>query len=279
MLKKIDRGKQFIQNHSALFRCPLCQTAVQPNQTGMMCENQHRFDVSKKGTLFFLTHQIKSDYDAPMFQARQRMIKSGMYQPMLEEIQHQLQGETLLDVGCGEGSFLNALLALQPRTAIGFDIVKEGIYLATEQPNSAFWCVADLTNLPFADQSFSTVLNIFSPSNYQEFQRIMKADGRLIKIVPRANYLRELRQAFYPDDVRKQNYSNEKVVAKFQQIFPESQQKQITYTFEIPEARQADILEMSPLEWGVSPEVKEQLLRNPLNKITIDVDLLIGTNS
>lgn len=279
MLKKIDRGKQFIQNHSALFRCPLCQTAVQPNQTGMICENQHRFDVSKKGTLFFLTHQIKSDYDAPMFQARQRMIKSGMYQPMLEEIQHQLQGETLLDVGCGEGSFLNALLALQPRTAIGFDIVKEGIYLATEQPNSVFWCVADLTNLPFADQSFSTVLNIFSPSNYQEFQRIMKADGRLIKIVPRANYLRELRQAFYPDDVRKQNYSNEKVVAKFQQIFPESQQKQITYTFEIPEARQADILEMSPLEWGVSPEVKEQLLRNPLNKITIDVDLLIGTNS
>ena len=31
--------------------------------------------------------------------------------------------------------------------------------------------MADLTNLPFADQSFDVLLNIFSPSNYREFDR------------------------------------------------------------------------------------------------------------
>ena len=45
---------------------------------------------------------------------------------------------------------------------IGFDLSKEGIYLASNQPIDAFWCVADLTNLPFANEGLDTILNIFS---------------------------------------------------------------------------------------------------------------------
>lgn len=279
MLKKIDRGKQFIAAHTTMFRCPLCHAEMTSSDTGIICENQHRFDVSKKGTLYFMTRQIKSEYSAAMFQARQRMIKSGMYQPLIQKINEMLKGETLLDVGCGEGSFLNALLQEKTRTAVGFDIAKEGVYLATDQPNEAFWCVADLTNLPFAEHSFSTILNIFSPSNYQEFQRVLMPGGRLIKVVPRANYLKELRAAFYPDDVSKQNYTNEKVVAKFREVFPTAEHSEITYEFAIPKERQEDILEMSPLEWGVSAETKEEILKNPIDKITIDLDVLIGENS
>lgn len=89
--------------------------------------------------------------------------------------------------------------------------------MATNHAASAFWCVADLTNLPFAPASFDTILNLFSPSNYQEFDRILKPGGQVIKVVPAASYLKELRQAFYPDDSAKQVYSNERVVDKFLQ--------------------------------------------------------------
>lgn len=33
---------------------------------------------------------------------------------------------------------------------------------------------------------------------------------------------------------------------------------------------------MSPLEWGVSAAQKDQVAKSSLNKITIDLDLLIG---
>ncbi|MEG0373176.1 MAG: 50S rRNA methyltransferase, partial [Enterococcus sp.] len=36
------------------------------------------------------------------------------------------------------------------------------------------------------------------------------------------------------------------------------------------------LLEMSPLEWQVSPEVKAKLMENPLKKITIDIEILKG---
>ena len=109
------------------------------------------------------------------------------------------------------------------------------MYAATEHPISAFWCVADLTNLPFEDQQFNTILNIFSPSHYQEFQRVLADDGEILKIVPQENYLKELRQAFYPDQPEKQQYSNERVVAKFADSLELVGRQRVTYEFEIPE--------------------------------------------
>lgn len=281
MEKKIDRGKRFVQEQAQLFRCPLCHSAMAGSTGGLTCENQHRFDVSKKGTLFFLSHQVKTDYDREMFAARRRMIQSGMYRPLLERLAEAVpENGTLLDVGCGEGSFLDLLLAqVSSQAAIGFDISKEGVYMATEQPQPAFWCVADLTNLPFAQERFDTVLNIFSPSNYREFARILKPKGQLLKVVPGPRYLQELRQAFYPDDVNKQQYSNEPVVAKFTESYRTFEKEEITYEFEIPTERRLDLLEMSPLEWGVDPARKAALKKQPLNKITVDLLLLKAENS
>lgn len=279
MLKKIDQAKIFLEKHSSLFICPLCHEECRETTRGFACKNGHQYDLSKKGTLYFLDHQIQTEYDKKMFQARRNMIASGMYQPVLAEISKYLvETETLLDVGCGEGSFLAGLKSDAKQTFVGFDIAKEGIYLATQQPVTAFWCVADLTNLPFANKSFSTVLNIFSPSNYQEFRRVTKPGGQLIKVIPNTNYLKELRQAFYPDDVRKQSYSNAQVVKKFMREFPKGERQKISYSFAIPEARREDILEMSPLEWGVSPVQKEKIKKKSLEKITIDIELLIGKN-
>ena len=277
MLKKIERGTMFIQTQSDLFRCPTCHQMMHAQEKVLVCLEGHRFDVSKKGTLYFLNHQIKTDYDREMFEHRRKLIVHGMYQPLLDLLQPFCQNQRILDVGCGEGSFLQQLneqATLLP--SVGFDISKEGIYLASDYGENVFWCVADLTNLPFQEDRFTTILNIFSPSNYQEFQRVLVDGGQLIKVVPRSGYLKELRAAFYPEDEKKQHYSNQAVVEKFQETFRESERQTLTYVFDIPESCQLSILEMSPLEWGVSMEIKEKLQKNPLKRITIDLDILIG---
>ena len=277
MLKKIERGAMFIETQSDLFRCPTCHQMMHTQEKALVCLEGHRFDVSKKGTLYFLNHQIKTDYDREMFEHRRKLIVHGMYQPLLDLLQPFCQNQRILDVGCGEGSFLQQLneqATLLP--SVGFDISKEGIYLASDYGENVFWCVADLTNLPFQEDRFTTILNIFSPSNYQEFQRVLVDGGQLIKVVPRSGYLKELRAAFYPEDEKKQHYSNQAVVEKFQETFRESERQTLTYVFDIPESCQLSLLEMSPLEWGVSMEIKETLQKKPLKRITIDLDILIG---
>lgn len=277
MLKKIERGTMFIQTQSDLFRCPTCHQMMHAQEKALVCLEGHRFDVSKKGTLYFLNHQIKTDYDREMFEHRRKLIVHGMYQPLLDLLQPFCQNQRILDVGCGEGSFLQQLneqATLLP--SVGFDISKEGVYLASDYGENVFWCVADLTNLPFQEDRFTTILNIFSPSNYQEFQRVLVDGGQLIKVVPRSGYLKELRAAFYPEDEKKQHYSNQAVVEKFQETFRESERQTLTYVFDIPESCQLSLLEMSPLEWGVSMEIKETLQKKPLKRITIDLDILIG---
>ena len=277
MLKKIERGAMFIQTQSDLFRCPTCHQMMHAQEKALVCLEGHRFDVSKKGTLYFLNHQVKTDYDREMFEHRRKLIVHGMYQPLVDLLQPFCQNQRILDVGCGEGSFLQQLneqATLLP--SVGFDISKEGIYLASDYGENVFWCVADLTNLPFQEDRFTTILNIFSPSNYQEFQRVLVDGGQLIKVVPRSGYLKELRAAFYPEDEKKQHYSNQAVVEKFQETFRESERQTLTYVFDIPESCQLSLLEMSPLEWGVSMEIKEKLQKKPLKRITIDLDILIG---
>ncbi|EOH98946.1 ribosomal RNA large subunit methyltransferase A [Enterococcus moraviensis ATCC BAA-383] len=278
MLKKIDFARNYLETHHEQFRCPVCNKAFQLQGYSLICKDNHQFDLSKKGTIYFLSHSIQTEYNKKMLHHRGRLIQAGMYQPLLEKISTtmDLTGATL-DVGCGEGSFLLELSKLGlSGSKIGFDISKDGIYLASNQAVEAFWCVADLTNLPFSNQSMDTVLNIFSPSHYQEFKRVLKKDGTVIKVIPEADYLKELRAAFYPDDETKQTYSNEKVLTKFSKEMDVLVDERVTFTFAIPEEYRLDLLEMSPLEWGVAEEVKEAIQKNPLSEITIDVRMLKG---
>lgn len=261
MLKKIERAQQLLKKEAAVFRCPTCHQPMHVEGVGLICQQRHQFDLSKKGTLYFLNHGVQTEYNKKMFTSRGKMIQSGMYAPVLNKIMHYLpQNKTVVDVGCGEGSFLAELSqAGLSGLKIGFDLSKEGIYLASNQPIDAFWCVADLTNLPFANEGLDTILNIFSPSHYQEFRRVLKADGTVIKIIPEENYLKELRAAFYPNDEKKQSYSNQKVVQRFAEELAVEVDERITYCFDIPEERRLDLLEMSPLEWQVSQKVKAEL--------------------
>ncbi|KZK36960.1 Ribosomal RNA large subunit methyltransferase A [Lactococcus cremoris] len=193
-----------------------------------------------------------------------------MYQPLLKEIQLILKEGHLIDVGTGEGTFLQELDV--KGTKFAFDIAKEGIEMATELEMRSFLSLADLTNLPFADQSFSTVLNIFTPSNYAEFKRVLVPGGVVIKVVPDRYYLQELRNVYgLPID-----YENTAVVDRFKAEFSEVEQKELRYTFELPEPLRQDFLSMSPLEWAVSSERKEQARKNPPMRATIHVQLLIG---
>ncbi|WP_035052514.1 methyltransferase domain-containing protein [Carnobacterium pleistocenium] len=280
-MRKIEKAALFLKENRELFQCPICKEVFdQIEGNSLSCTNGHLFDISKKGTLYFLLKGTKNEYDKEMLSSRFNIATAGLFHPLLDELYKSIakkeNGHTL-DVGCGEGSQLDYLTTLGLNgQKIGFDISKDAIQLAATHFSNAFWCVADLAQSPFASEQYDTILNIFSPSNYKEFDRLLKKGGQVIKVVPEKDYLIELRKLFYRDQEEKQTYSNEVVITKFKEHFPTLEIKRVKYSFELTPTLFEDLMKMTPLSWGASSASKEYALTHPLQEITIDVCVLIG---
>ena len=284
------RKAKFKENEN-IFRCPICRTKVQVcNYKNMVCKNNHCFDIARTGYINLLTKPAKIEYNMDLFRSRNIISSSGFFDPMLEAIiefilEHiesfNIENAKILDAGCGEGSHLGHIInnLYSKITAniqgIGTDISKDGILMASKGFLDIVWCVGDLANLPFADGQFDVILNILSPSNYEEFGRVLKDNGILVKVVPGSNYLIELRNIFY-DKKDKQVYSNEKIVEHYNKNFCILAKKDIHYTTRISKDDLRHLMRMTPLSWNVTDEKIEQVLNRNINDITVDYTIVVG---
>lgn len=275
-MKKIEKAQLFLKENLHLFQCPVCQSSFKEiTDFQLSCLENHQFDLSKKGTLHFLLKPVQSEYTREMLLARQRIAQGGFWHPMLEEVFKQikkLEG-THLDVGCGEGAHSHYLkgLGLSGPT-IAFDISKEGIQLGAATYEDLFFLVADLAHSPFSGNSFDTILNILSPSNYKEFKRLLKPEGQVIKVVPGTDYLKELRTL---SGTASKRYSNKDVVRKFEEEFPNHNKIPVYYTRTLNDEEIVDFIHMTPLGWHVQ---LDEEMKKQLKTITIDMVILVGEN-
>ena len=173
---------------ATFFACPFCQQALFLSENSLKCKNHHSFDLAKFGYVN-LAPQVKQskDYDKSNFKNRQLILEAGFYQPILKKLLEILsslpQHGNLLDIGCGEGYYARNLQAQLPDKHIyAFDLSKESIQLAAKSDHSLTvnWFVGDLAHIPIQDASMDMILDIFSPANYQEFQRVLQKNGLLI---------------------------------------------------------------------------------------------------
>jgi 23S rRNA (guanine745-N1)-methyltransferase len=277
LLSKRALSIQQIQQHIEIFACPICKTQMVISEDGKMsCEANHTFDVAKQGSIYLLSRPMNSMYSKELFESRHAIINAGIYDEMQQMIVDEIKASTpiLLDTGCGEGSHLHRICQkLNGAMGIGVDISKEGISAAAKFYSEELWCVGDLANSPYNEASFDVILNILSPANYEEFKRLLKPGGQVIKIVPQENYLKELRVQAFADSA-KESYTNQQTVERFKESFTTTEVKRITYTVPLEQNLVSKLLEMTPMGWHI--ENKESI---QLKEITIDLDILIGMES
>ena len=239
----------------------------------MRCERGHDFAISKKGYADFCPGAKAGAYDDALFNSRSRFIAGGFYAELIEALKNLLPEGSVLDAGCGEGSFLK-LIVQDPsaRPALGIDLSRPGIQRAARGGGGWLWAVGDLSRLPLESGSMAAILNILSPANYPEFERVLKPGGVVVKVVPGARYLQEVR-ALAKDRLRHESYSNERVVKLFEERFRVLMTAELCRTHPLTPAQGADLIAMTPLTQGIE---KEQLDLAALGSVTIHLHILVG---
>ena len=260
----------------SLLRCPRCQTAFHLDGASLICDNRHCYDLSKRGYVNLApSHdQAAEKYDAELFDSRRLVFEHGFYLPIAEAIAQWLPDApfTLLDAGCGEGYYARLLAERFPQAQfIGLDISRDAITAAAREPSRANWLVADLKHLPVADHSADVLMDVLTPADYAEFGRVLKPDGKLVKVVPGADYLCEVRKAVAPWLRSGDTYDNSRVIEHLKEHADILEETEVRITRPLTPDESRAFLRMTPMTFSVPAEVLETL---SLDAITIHMHVL-----
>ncbi|MGL4383413.1 MAG: hypothetical protein ACRCTA_06815, partial [Bacilli bacterium] len=126
--------------------------------------------------------------------------------------------------------------------------------------------IGDLAQTPFKDHSFKTIINMLSPINYQEVDRLLQDDGILIKIIPNHQYLKQLRLL-----VNKQASMDDYVYQHLKSKMSIIKEIDLSYDVDLSLSDLPYLYQMSPLTWHL------QLNDEVINTITIDLKIIVAT--
>lgn len=293
MMEKIHLAKRLFDRSLRRLQCPVCHKPMKVIAGGsLICKTGHSFDFAKQGYVNLAGSRNSLLYDKVLFQARRAIFQAGFYQPLADALiqsiiryeqasqrQSNPQKKLILDAGCGEGYYLRTLAAngaLGERyTFCGVDLAKEGIAAAAGRSEMIMWSIADLTNLPFRSQTVQILLNILSPASYAEFFRVLAKDGMLIKVIPEAGYLKEIRERAC-GRLENQAYSNQEVLQLAHKHMKILEQNRITYEKPVTPSDFAHFVRMTPLTAGLAGDEKEAIIAEPCKAMTMDLTIIAG---
>ena len=194
-----------------MYICPKCKKGLTLTDKSYRCSRGHCFDLSSKGYVNLLMSGksgIHGD-NKEMLLSRRAFLSCGYYYSIilrLAEIITEKYADkrqiTVLDAGCGEGYYADALRLVLEKDGYkvkiyGIDVSKDGVAMAAKRYKECEFAVASVNALPFGDGCFDIVLSLFAPIAESEFCRVMKKEGTLITVSPSPRHLYGLKSAVY----------------------------------------------------------------------------------
>lgn len=275
----VSQEVNMLTNILPLLRCPLCGGGFEKRENSLVCAKRHTFDIARQGSVNFVPQQKESFYKKELFESRAKAFEAGVFVPVVRTLSDAIdrhvcrENPALLDAGCGEGYYTKSVCPERKMTRIGFDLSKEAVRLAAKGPKTAFFCAADLKNIPLRDHSADILLDIFTPASYAEFSRVLAPGGLVFKLAPRAGYLKELRRAA-AHLLRRSEYDGGQVEGYVKEKMDLIEQRAITYTLPVDPGTVFHLARMTPMLAGVDAQ---SLDLSGITEITIDETLYIGS--
>jgi 23S rRNA (guanine745-N1)-methyltransferase len=272
-------------------RCPICASPLAAGERAFACASGHSFDRARQGYVNLLRPTRLRGDSAEMLRARRRFLDAGWYAPLADALAEMVgawlaqespaipgAARALVDLGCGEGSYLRSLaqaqastLAAQGWRLYGLDLSRDAIRMAAgraalesrqperqpaDQPKSAVsppsppvavtWVVASARDrLPVADAGVGVLLNIFAPRVAEEFARVVAPGGLLVVVTPLAEHLAEARAAL-PWLLSPQPDKDDRLRATLEDDFALVEARPVRFTLALAADALADLTTMTP---------------------------------
>jgi 23S rRNA (guanine745-N1)-methyltransferase len=230
--------------------CPVagCRRALTRTRDGLACARAHSFDVARRGYVNLLLPQDRRSRqpgDSPAtVTARLRLAAAGYETPLTEAITSLLAlgtGDPVLDVGCGDGHHLAAIVARFGAAGYGLDISVPAIEAAARLHPELHWVVANADRfLPYADASFQLVASITAQRNPEEFRRVLADEGTLLLVVPAPDDLIEVRELVLGEGVTRDRV--DKAIETFAPLFVLDRHERIRHTARLDPASVRDAM-------------------------------------
>jgi 23S rRNA (guanine745-N1)-methyltransferase len=268
--------------------CPFDGLPLANRGTSHACANGHTFDRAREGYVNLLPVQDKASRDPgdskEMVAARRRFLDTGAYAPIADALGDTVlthldrhassRAVTILDAGCGEGTYLEQLArhltAAQRAETIhlaGIDISKWAVRVAAKRTVPVTWAVASNRRPPFAANSVDLILCLFGFPIWEGFAAVQPAGGEVVLIDPGPDHLQELRALIYPEVKRGARPA----------LTPQPSYRPIAETAVTARAHVAtkqaiaDLLAMTPHAHRATAEGHARLAEAPSLDVTIDV--------
>lgn len=235
-----------------LLICPHCGGDLRENGGSLICSKGHTQNIARQGYVSLLgrdggTHTADS---AEMIAARERFLDDGHYQPLVDALVDAASDAAnegaLVDIGCGTGHYLSALLDASPeRVGIGVDNSKFAARRTARRHERATAIVADIWDgIPIRDNVAGLMLNVFSPRNSEEMGRMLAPGGRLVVVTPQAGHLAELIERFGMISVDPDK--EERLERSLEPLAGQIESTEIEWTLSLRPAEVQDLVEMGP---------------------------------
>lgn len=262
---------------ASFLRCPVCNAELKYVHNALVCQRGHSFDIAREGYVNFLLTNRQSlrrrGDSKEMLLARRSFLERGHYRPLADALSMLITPHLtdtvrdgvavdrcgILDVGCGEGYYLDELRdhfnhdgQFTGLNYLGTDIAKEAVRLAAKRRQEMHFAVADINaSLPFADQSICALLNIFAPHHPRDFARILASTGVLVVVIPTPNHVSHLRAALPLLGIEKDKL--QRTIARFSGFFEIVEIETIEYEVDLSNDEIFSLVRMTPNERHLTP--------------------------
>jgi 23S rRNA (guanine745-N1)-methyltransferase len=255
--KSAHAGFFILEKMMNLLMCPVCRQQLSLNERTWRCENHHSYDVAKQGyvNLHVVQHKhSKNPGDTPeSVQARRAFLSAGYYAPLQQAVVEkirELRIENLLDIGCGEGYYTNAMQA-EVLQCVGVDIAKNAVQVAAKLNKDITWVVGTGATLPVLNESIDLCTSLFSPIPKQEILRVLKPKSYLMVVTPAPQHLYAMREALF-EEVKP--HEPQKFVEQLQDEFNLISEQVIDAPMVLPQADLKNLIAMTPYAYKAKPE-------------------------
>ncbi|MGA1372629.1 MAG: putative RNA methyltransferase [Pseudomonadales bacterium] len=246
--------------------CPVCRAPLAREERRWACLSGHDFDVAREGYVNLLPVQHRKSREPgdaeAMVRARRDFLSTGHYQPLRDTVLsllRELAPASLLDIGCGEGYYTEAMATVVPQV-IGLDIAKPAIRLAARRCKGPIWLVAGGARLPVGDASVDMITSLFSPLPVEEMARVLTPKGLLLVVTPAPLHLASVREALFDRVIA---HEPEKFLRALSPQFICANRIDITFELTLSQAALRQLLLMTPYVWRARAERRAALEARP----------------